>query len=107
LVRPGTGSSSLTSWSGALRCQSAIIDGEAIVQDGSGASDFDTLNSAMRWRPESIILYAFDLMHLDGADLRRETLSIRRSVLKVMVGKDAESRIQFSQAFVGEGARSL
>jgi bifunctional non-homologous end joining protein LigD len=58
----------------------------------------------MRWRPESIILYAFDLMHLDGADLRRETLSIRRSVLKVMVGKDAESRIQFSQAFVGEGA---
>jgi bifunctional non-homologous end joining protein LigD len=54
-----------------LRCQSAIIDGEAIVQDGTGASDFDSLNSAMRWRPESIILYAFDLLHLDGADLRK------------------------------------
>jgi bifunctional non-homologous end joining protein LigD len=87
-----------------LRCQSAIIDGEAIVQDGSGASDFDSLNSAMRWRPESIILYAFDLMHLDGADLRRETLALRRSVLKVLVGNDDESRIQFSEAFVGDGA---
>jgi bifunctional non-homologous end joining protein LigD len=87
-----------------LRCQSAIIDGEAIVQDGSGASDFDSLNSAMRWRPESIILYAFDLMHLDGADLRREALSLRRSVLKVLVGNDDESRIQFSEAFVGDGA---
>jgi bifunctional non-homologous end joining protein LigD len=87
-----------------LRCQSAIIDGEAIVQDGTGASDLDSLNAAMRWRPENIILYAFDLMHLDGADLRRETLSLRRSVLKVLVGNDDESRIQFSEAFVGEGA---
>ena len=87
-----------------LRCQSAIIDGEAIVQNGAGASDFDSLNSAMRWRPESIILYAFDLMHLDGADLRRETLSLRRSILKVLVGNDAESRIQFSEEFHGDGA---
>ena len=47
-----------------LGCQSAIIDGEAIVQDETGASDFDSLNSALHWRPESIILYAFDLMYL-------------------------------------------
>ena len=40
-----------------LLCLSAIIDGEAIVQDQNGASDFDTLSSAMRWRPDSIILY--------------------------------------------------
>jgi bifunctional non-homologous end joining protein LigD len=37
-----------------LPCRSAIIDGEAIVQDGLGASDFDSLNSALRWRAESI-----------------------------------------------------
>ena len=58
-----------------LRCQSAIIDGEAILPDGNGVADFDSLNSAMRWCPASIILYAFDLMHLDGADLRRESLT--------------------------------
>jgi DNA ligase D-like protein (predicted ligase) len=86
-----------------LRCQSAIIDGEVIVQDGDGASDFDSLNTAMRWRPESIILYAFDLMHLDGADLRRETLSLRRSILKVLVGTGDENPIQFSEEFHGDG----
>ena len=57
----------------------------------------------MRWRPDSIILYAFDLMHLDGADLRHETLSLRRSILKFLIGSD-ESRIQFSEEFVGDGA---
>lgn len=86
-----------------LRCQSAIIDGEAIVQDANGASDFEALSSVMRWRPDSIILYAFDLMHLDGADLRHETLSLRRSILKFLIGSD-ESRIQFSEEFVGDGA---
>jgi ATP-dependent DNA ligase len=54
-----------------LACKSAIIDGEAIVQDGDGMSDFESLSFAMRWRPTAIILYAFDLMHLDGRDLRR------------------------------------
>jgi bifunctional non-homologous end joining protein LigD len=87
-----------------LRCRSAIIDGEAIVQDGDGASDFDSLNSAMRWRPESIILYAFDLMLLDGKTLRQRALSDRRSILKVLLGSDEESHIQFSEEFVGDGA---
>jgi bifunctional non-homologous end joining protein LigD len=49
-----------------LRCKSAIIDGEAIVQDGDGASNFEALSSALRRQPHSIILYAFDLLHLDG-----------------------------------------
>jgi ATP-dependent DNA ligase len=45
-----------------LPCRSAIIDGEAIVQNGHGASDFDALQSALRRQPHSIILYAFDLV---------------------------------------------
>jgi ATP-dependent DNA ligase len=65
-----------------LKCKSAIIDGEAIVQDGDGISDFDALSFAMRWRPNAVILYAFDLMHLNGRDPRRQPLSERRSILK-------------------------
>jgi bifunctional non-homologous end joining protein LigD len=61
-------------------CVSAIIDGEAILQDRNGVSDFDALSSAMRWRPDSIILYAFDLMHLNGKDLRRQPLLEPHSV---------------------------
>ena len=87
-----------------LPCQSAIIDGEAIVQDGNGVSDFEGLSSAMWRRPHSIILYAFDLMHLDGADLRQQALAVRRSLLQALIGIDEESRIQFSDEFHGDGA---
>jgi bifunctional non-homologous end joining protein LigD len=74
------------------------------VQDGNGISDFEALQSAMRRRPHSIILYAFDLMHLDGKDLRQRALSERRSILKSLLGSDEESRIQYSEEFHGDGA---
>ena len=86
-----------------LRCKSAIIDGEAIVQDGNGASDFEALSSAMRRQPHSIILYAFDLLHLDGRDLRQQALIERRASLKTLLGADERSRIQFSDEFDGDG----
>ena len=41
-----------------LPCQSAIVDGEAIVEDDNGAFDFEARGSAMRQRPDSIILSA-------------------------------------------------
>jgi len=90
-----------------LRCQSAIIDGEAIVQDEYGRSDFESLQSAMKTRPHSIILYAFDLLHLDGKDLRQHTLVQRREKLKALVGDSTESQIQFSDEFEGNGAAIL
>jgi DNA ligase D-like protein (predicted ligase) len=87
-----------------LPCHSAIIDGEAILPKGDGASDFEAFQSAIHDNPHSIILYAFDLMHVDGTDLRRESLAVRRSILKALIGRDEESSIQFSEEFVGEGA---
>jgi bifunctional non-homologous end joining protein LigD len=87
-----------------LGCRSAIIDGEAIVQDGNGASDFEALRSAMVRQPYSVILYAFDLMHLDGEDLRQKTLSERRAHLQRLTVADPERRIQFSEEFHGGGA---
>jgi bifunctional non-homologous end joining protein LigD len=51
-----------------LDCRSAIIDGEIIIQDKNGVSDFDALKSAIRWRPQSLIFCAFDLLHLNGED---------------------------------------
>ena len=87
-----------------LGCQSAIIDGEAIIQDENGISDFEALRSAL-WRcADAIILYAFDLMHLNGRDLRQEPLSERRRLLQRLIGNDDESRIQFSEEFHGDGA---
>ena len=86
-----------------LRCKSAIIDGEAIVQNSDGASDFEAFSSAMRRQPHSIILYAFDLLYLDSKDLRQQTLMERRACLKHLVGADDQRRIQFSDEFDGDG----
>ena len=49
-----------------LPCKSAMLDGEVIVQDARGASDFEALQSALRQRGTPLIFYAFDLLHLDG-----------------------------------------
>ena len=83
-----------------LGCNSAIIDGEAIVP---GASDLAAPPSATRRQPHGIILYSFDLLHLDGKDFRQTELLERRSALKHLVGAVAQSNIQFSEEFYGDG----
>ena len=65
---------------------------------GNGASHFEALGSALRQRPHSIILYGFDLLHLDGKDLRQQTLVERRASLKAPLGTDERSRIQFNSS---------
>ena len=65
-----------------LPCRAAILDGEVIVQDGRGVSDFEALQSALRSKTTQLIFYAFDLLHLDGKDLREKPLLERRAKLK-------------------------
>src|SRR5262245_47534144 len=67
-----------------LNCHSAIMDGEVIVQNKNGISDFDALKSAIRWRPQSLIFCAFDLLHFNGKDLREQPLLERRAKLKAL-----------------------
>src|SRR5262245_61111792 len=68
-----------------LGCRSAIIDGEVIVQNKNGVSDFDALKSAIRWQPQRLILCAFDLLHLNGKDLRDLPLVERRATLRELI----------------------
>src|SRR5215210_8090885 len=90
-----------------LKVRSAILDGEVIVQDARGVSDFESLKGAIRWRPGSLIFYAFDLLHLNGVDLRSEPLLERRSKLKELIGSDPCSPLQYSDELVGDGAKLL
>jgi len=72
------------------------------VQDEHGVSDFEALKSAIRWRPQSLILCAFDLLHLNGKDLRQLTLLERRGKLKELV--PSEHPFLFSEEFTGDAA---
>jgi len=62
-------------------------------------SDFDALKSAIRWRPQSLIFCAFDLLHLNGKDLRERPLLERRAKLKDLV--PSEHPFLFSEEFTG------
>src|SRR5262249_33638168 len=87
-----------------LPCRAAILDGEVIVQDARGVSDFEALQAALRSNTTHLIFYAFDLLHLGGKDLREKPLLERRTRLRELVGRHSDSRIQFSEEFIGDAA---
>jgi bifunctional non-homologous end joining protein LigD len=62
-----------------LKVRSCLLDGEAVACDDHGLAVFDLL----RRKPtgEHVLLYAFDLLELDGQDLRREPLETRKATL--------------------------
>ena len=87
-----------------LGCSSAIIDGELIVQDEQGRSDFQAFQHAMRHEPHRLVFMAFDLLHLNGEDLRSTPLIERRERLFNLVGcHDPHCRIQHSEHVIGGG----
>ncbi len=84
-----------------LPVQSCFIDGEAIVVDERGLSVFD----ALRWRlrDHAAILCAFDLIELDGEDLRRQSLERRKATLADLL-RGVRDGIAYNQHFASDGA---
>ena len=78
-------------------------DGEAVGQDEVGRSDLAAFHSALDAEPHKVLLFAFDLLHLDGKDVRREPLEERRARLQALLKPDPLSGIQFSEAIEGDG----
>ena len=72
----------------ALRVRSVTIDGEGVVCGSDGLSDFDLLRAAVgRKGSKDAFLFAFDLLELDGSDLRREPWETRRATLASLLRK--------------------
>jgi bifunctional non-homologous end joining protein LigD len=88
----------------ALPVTSATIDGEGVVVDDRGGTDFERLRSALAERggSRSVFLFAFDLLALDGEDLRREPWEIRRATLVRLLRK-AGPGIRLSEHLDGDG----
>ncbi|RVC47443.1 MAG: ATP-dependent DNA ligase [Mesorhizobium sp.] len=84
-----------------LNVRSAIIDGEIIVLNDAGVSDFGELRKAITGRQHDLYFVAFDLLHLNGHDLREMPLINRREILQAMIPEG--QHIQFSEALPGTG----
>jgi ATP-dependent DNA ligase len=70
-----------------LRSRSCIIDGEAVACGDDGRPSFDRIR--YRKHDASVLLYAFDLIELDGQDLRRDPLEVRKATLASILAKAA------------------
>ena len=62
-----------------IKVRSCLIDGEVVCCDERGLATFQLLRHR-RNEPQAF-LYAFDLLELDGADLRREPIEVRKATL--------------------------
>ena len=70
------------------RDQQFVIDGEAVVLGVDGNSNFDALHSGKQ--DHEVQLYAFDLLTLDGDDVRSLPLSMRKTNLARLLARRAD-----------------
>src|ERR1700738_2724984 len=70
-----------------LRSRSCIIDGEAVACGEDGIASFDRIR--YRHNDDAAFLYAFDLIELDGDDLRRNPLIVRKTTLGSLIARAA------------------
>jgi bifunctional non-homologous end joining protein LigD len=80
---------------------SAVIDGVVVAPSEDGTTDFSVLQNELKGRSTKIALVAFDLLYLNGRDLRKLPLTERKAHLeKLIAGTD----VQFSESFAVDGA---
>lgn len=85
----------------ALPATKALIDGEVVVEGQAGASDFSALQADLSEdRTDRFVFYVFDLLHLDGVDLRGAPLLQRKQALAALVQGGA---LRFSDSFAESG----
>jgi len=79
----------------------AVIDGEIVVLDSQGKSDFQLLQNYQRTQQGNLVFIAFDLLYLDGKDLRPLPLIERKEELARLIQR--LRNVRFSEHVVGEG----
>ncbi|MBW7851503.1 MAG: DNA ligase D [Rhodospirillales bacterium] len=81
----------------------ALVDGEVVVLDAHGASHFQALQEALsEGRTQALVYFAFDLLHLDGWDLREVPLERRKEALAAILPAD-QPAVRYSDHFEGRG----
>ena len=84
---------------GALKVRSFLIDGEAVACDGYGMPVFDRLR--YRRQDGRVFLYAFDVLELNGQDLRRAPLEARKRQLAMLL-RNARFGLQLNEHLAHE-----
>lgn len=86
----------------ALKARSCLIDGEVTVCDGMDLSVFDLLRDGP-WVKHEAVLFAFDLLELDGRDLTRQPIETRKAELAKLL-RSTPSSLRIVEHLQVEGA---
>ena len=87
-----------------LPANDIILDGEVAVPNEHGIADFALLQEDLSaGRSDRMRYYAFDLLYLDGFDIRAAPLIDRRQVLAALLGPERIGHITFSSHTEGDG----
>jgi bifunctional non-homologous end joining protein LigD len=102
------GPAKLVAPAASLKTHAAILDGEVVVHGDGGGTDFNELEREIgkRGGSDKLVFYVFDLLYLDGLDLRAAGLVERKAVLlEFLSSLDPGERIKYSEHFEGDGAQ--
>jgi bifunctional non-homologous end joining protein LigD len=91
-----------------LPFERGILDGEIVALDDAGRTSFQLLQNATLpgQRGSSLAFYVFDLINLEGKDLRNLELAQRKKLLQPLIAAEHEP-IRFSASIHGDAARLL
>jgi bifunctional non-homologous end joining protein LigD len=89
-----------------LKIPSALLDGEIVVEDEAGVSSFSALQQELKGgKGERFVYYVFDLLYLNGEDLRKATLADRKAALRLLFDDLPQGgAIRFSDHLEEDGA---
>ncbi|WP_202921850.1 DNA ligase D [Anatilimnocola aggregata] len=91
-----------------LSASSAILDGEIVALSENGVSNFQALQNALQGsESQPLVYYVFDLLELNGEDLRPLPLIERKRRLKALLPKSGAGRLRFSDHLSGDGSTFL
>ena len=85
-----------------LKVESALLDGEIVAIDADGRTSFQLLQQSIKSNGTPLTYYVFDLLEIDGRDLRPEPLRERKAVLRKLL-KGSPDAIRYSDEFIGDG----
>ncbi len=98
--------SSLARAAEALPATSALLDGEAVVFDEQGRTDFGALQRAISGEPQNLSFVAFDLLALNGHDVSGLATLARKELLATLLAEPegAATRIVFAHHVLDDAA---
>lgn len=84
-----------------------VLDGEMAVLDETGKTDFHALQNYMKNpKPQNLTYIVFDLLAIDGTDLRGQPLTDRKSRLEELM-KDSAGNLYYSRHIIDKGEESF